>query len=252
MELRLVPVLSPRQERHLRTCSARRSANHGVRASPGPPHDPIGPQPGVLAVYAALPTLAAWRLAASCPPGLAGRSSGETTTTGQCASRRQCRATGPSLGRLPRLGARPGCSQDQQLGVRCPVQQSPGGRLVRHFGRQPSRREVPAGVVHGRGVRLFCWRDDINRAVMGSAPVTPEAGTGWRWLIPAAEMAGLARSNWRPSLDPALARWACLPRIATRARRRSRIGPRRQGLRCRHSAPVGHGRAQHRHRDRGV
>jgi hypothetical protein len=29
-------------------------------------------------------------------------------------------------------------------------------------------------------------------------------------------MAGLGRSNW-PSPDPALARWACLPRIAKRA-----------------------------------
>jgi len=44
-----------------------------------------------------------------------------------------------------------------------------------------------------------------------------ESGTGWHWLIPAAEMAGLARSNWRPSSDPALPGWACLPRIATRA-----------------------------------
>ena len=44
-----------------------------------------------------------------------------------------------------------------------------------------------------------------------------ESGTGWHWLIPAAEMAGLARSNWRPSPDPALAGWACLPRVATRS-----------------------------------
>jgi len=43
-----------------------------------------------------------------------------------------------------------------------------------------------------------------------------ESGIGWHWLIPAAEMAGLARSNWRPSSDPALPGWACLPRIATR------------------------------------
>ena len=43
-----------------------------------------------------------------------------------------------------------------------------------------------------------------------------ESGIGWHWLIPAAEMAGLARSNWRPSPDPALPGWACLPRIATR------------------------------------
>jgi hypothetical protein len=35
------------------------------------------------------------------------------------------------LRRLPGLGRRPGRSQDQQLGVCCPVQQSPGGQLVR-------------------------------------------------------------------------------------------------------------------------
>jgi Histidine kinase-like ATPase domain len=44
----------------------------------------------------------------------------------------------------------------------------------------------------------------------------PESGSGWHWLIPAAEMAGLARSNWRPSSDPTLPGWACPPRIATR------------------------------------
>ena len=43
-----------------------------------------------------------------------------------------------------------------------------------------------------------------------------ESGT-CRWLMPAAEMAGLASGRWRPSPDPALARWAWLPRIATRA-----------------------------------
>jgi anti-sigma regulatory factor (Ser/Thr protein kinase) len=43
------------------------------------------------------------------------------------------------------------------------------------------------------------------------------SGGGWHWLIPAAEMAGLARGNWRPQSDPALPGWSCLPRIATRA-----------------------------------
>ncbi len=35
--------------------------------------------------------------------------------------------------------------------------------------------------------------------------------------MPAAETAGLASGRWRPSPDPALARWAWRPRIATRA-----------------------------------
>ncbi|HXZ78230.1 MAG TPA: ATP-binding protein, partial [Streptosporangiaceae bacterium] len=42
-------------------------------------------------------------------------------------------------------------------------------------------------------------------------------GSGGYWLIPAAEMAGLAIGSWRPSPDPALAGWSCPPRIATRA-----------------------------------
>jgi anti-sigma regulatory factor (Ser/Thr protein kinase) len=44
-----------------------------------------------------------------------------------------------------------------------------------------------------------------------------ESGTGCRWLMPAAEMAGLASGRWQPPPGPALARWAWLPRIATRA-----------------------------------
>ena len=38
---------------------------------------------------------------------------------------------------------------------------------------------------------------------------------GARWLMAAAEMAGLASGRWRPSYDPALA-GSCPPRIATR------------------------------------
>ena len=52
---------------------------------------------------------------------------------------------------------------------------------------------------------------------MGADRPYLESGTGWHWLIPAAEMAGLASGRGRPSPDPALARWAWLPRIATRA-----------------------------------
>jgi anti-sigma regulatory factor (Ser/Thr protein kinase) len=45
----------------------------------------------------------------------------------------------------------------------------------------------------------------------------PARRAGFRWLIPAAEMAGLANGRWRASPDPALARWPWPPRIATRA-----------------------------------
>jgi len=40
--------------------------------------------------------------------------------------------------------------------------------------------------------------------------------TGCRWLMAAAEMAGLASSRWWPSPDPAALAGSCRPRIATR------------------------------------
>ena len=40
-------------------------------------------------------------------------------------------------------------------------------------------------------------------------------GIGRRWLMLAAEMAGLAAGTVPQSPDPAIAGWACLPRIAT-------------------------------------
>ena len=52
---------------------------------------------------------------------------------------------------------------------------------------------------------------------MAAHPSQPAGGTGSRWLMPAAEMAGLAGGSWRSSPDPARTGWACPPRIATRA-----------------------------------
>jgi hypothetical protein len=43
----------------------------------------------------------------------------------------------------------------------------------------------------------------------------PSRGTGGRWLMLAAEMAGLTSGSGRPSPDPTAVGWACLPRIAT-------------------------------------
>ena len=40
---------------------------------------------------------------------------------------------------------------------------------------------------------------------------------GGRWLMPAAQMAGLACDRWRSSPDPAMTGWGCVPTIATRA-----------------------------------
>ncbi len=41
-------------------------------------------------------------------------------------------------------------------------------------------------------------------------------GIGWHWLTSAVEMVALASGNWPLAPDPALQRWTCFPRIATR------------------------------------
>ena len=80
----------------------------------------------------------------------------------------------------------------------------------------PVSPSVPAAAVLKavRGWRLFPCRAEIDRAVMAAHPSHSADSPGCRWLMPAAEMAGLASGRWRPSPDPALARWAWLPRPA--------------------------------------
>jgi anti-sigma regulatory factor (Ser/Thr protein kinase) len=65
-----------------------------------------------------------------------------------------------------------------------------------------------------RGWRLFPCRTEIDRA---AHPSHPAGSTGCRWLMQAAEMAGLAGGSWQSPPDPARTSWACPPRIATRA-----------------------------------
>ena len=83
----------------------------------------------------------------------------------------------------------------------------------------PVSTSVPAAAVLQavRGWRLFPCRTEIDRAVMAAHPSQPAGSTGCRWLMLAAEMAGLAGGSWRSPPDPALTGWACPPRIATRA-----------------------------------
>ena len=83
----------------------------------------------------------------------------------------------------------------------------------------PVSTSVPAAVVLKavRGWRLFPCRTEVDRAVMAAHPSQPTGSTGCRWLISAAEMAGLVTGSWRSPPDPALTGWACPPRIATRA-----------------------------------
>ena len=80
----------------------------------------------------------------------------------------------------------------------------------------PVSTSVPVAVVLKavRGWRLFPRRAEMDRAVMAADPA---GSTGCRWLMPAAEMAGLAGGSWRPSPEPAAMGWVCPPRIATRA-----------------------------------
>jgi len=67
------------------------------------------------------------------------------------------------------------------------------------------------------GARTFSLcRDEIDRTAMAAHPSDLAGSTGCRWLMLAAEMAGVASDNGRPSPHPASTGLACLPRIATR------------------------------------
>ena len=60
------------------------------------------------------------------------------------------------------------------------------------------------------------YAGDADSAVMSAHLSRLERRASSRWLMVAAEMAGLAKGNWRPSPDPASACRTRLPRIATR------------------------------------
>ena len=83
----------------------------------------------------------------------------------------------------------------------------------------PVSTSVPAAVVLKvfRGWRLFPCHTETDRAVMAAYPSHLPGNSGCRWLMSAAEMAGLALGSSRPSQEPAAMGWACPPRIATRA-----------------------------------
>src|SRR5690242_4094546 len=82
----------------------------------------------------------------------------------------------------------------------------------------PVSTSVPAAAVLQavRGWCLFPGRTESDPAVMAAHLSQPAGSTGSRWLMLAAEMAGLA-GGWRSPPDPALTGWAGPPRIATRA-----------------------------------
>ena len=75
----------------------------------------------------------------------------------------------------------------------------------------PGKRQLPGGARAGSARRA-----EIDRPAL-AAPTAPLAGSaGCRWLMPAAEMAGLVNGGGRPSADPSLMGRACPPRIAMR------------------------------------
>jgi hypothetical protein len=64
--------------------------------------------------------------------------------------------------------------------------------------------------------RLYRWRDEIDQTAMAAHPSHLTAGPGCRWLMLAAEMAGLVNGGRRPVPDAGPAGRARPPRIATR------------------------------------
>ena len=62
------------------------------------------------------------------------------------------------------------------------------------------------------GARAFSRRDEAEPMAVAAHLSRLQRRTGKRWLMLAAEMAGLAGGTWPSSLVG----WACLPRVATR------------------------------------
>jgi anti-sigma regulatory factor (Ser/Thr protein kinase) len=69
---------------------------------------------------------------------------------------------------------------------------------------------------HHAGARTFSSRRDEAGRTATAAPSRLDGWAGSRWLMLAAEMAGLANGSWRPAPEPVPAGRARLPRIATR------------------------------------
>jgi anti-sigma regulatory factor (Ser/Thr protein kinase) len=82
------------------------------------------------------------------------------------------------------------------------IQDRAGEALPAHVGLQV---QVPAVPGH----------DETERTTLAAHPSHLADGSGYRWLMLAAEMVGLASSAGRPAPDPAPVGWASLPRIAT-------------------------------------
>ena len=69
---------------------------------------------------------------------------------------------------------------------------------------------------HAADRTLSSCREEIDRTAMAAHPSRTQGWACCRWLMLAAEMAGLANGGWRPSPDPVSAGRPRMPRIATR------------------------------------
>ena len=84
----------------------------------------------------------------------------------------------------------------------------------------PARLGRRWGPVGPRPCRCpFCLCHEIDRTAMVAPPSHSAGNTSGRWLMPVAQMAGLACDCWRSSPDPARTGWGCVPTIAARALR---------------------------------
>jgi anti-sigma regulatory factor (Ser/Thr protein kinase) len=64
--------------------------------------------------------------------------------------------------------------------------------------------------------RMYPWRDELDQTAMAAHLSRLTAGPDGRWLMLAAEMAGLVNEDRRPAPDAGPVGGACPPRIATR------------------------------------
>jgi hypothetical protein len=97
-----------------------------------------------------------------------------------------------------------------------------GGLMVQEYAGDPF-----PGQWHHAGARAFSGRGELDRTAVADPPSRLEGRAGGRWLMLAAEMAGLADGSRPPSPDPVPAGRARLPRIATRT-----FGPDAGSVRC--------------------
>ena len=82
------------------------------------------------------------------------------------------------------------------------------------FDSRPDRRRLPSNGGTQVHVPALPGHDEIYGAAMAARSARLPGGTGGRWLMLAAEMAGLTSGSGRLSPDTTAVGWACTPRMA--------------------------------------